>query len=517
MKNRFLCMLMVYNCLSSFGVSADNFRQISSKDGLSNSSVCCVLQDDRRFLWLGTYDGLNMYDGNNIHIYKPEINNPKSLSSNVIRNIIETNGNCLWISTKWGLNKLSKQTNAVEAVYPEFRDDSYSVKDRSEHLFIIGKKGFLSFYDATDNRFIDLPVNPEMTCEGIQNVVIDANDTIWINCKGRLEKYTVSFDDARHPQITRHPDFRHPCAVLYLSQSGGTLLLVDAEGNVYCMTPQNRTCLRNISRLIQDYGMISSLLLDDTDLLIGFKTNGVFRFLAKNHYQTGEKLDINCGVFSIKKDEAQDIIWIGTDGQGVYAWIKDDYKFGNLNLMQLPILKQRPVRAVYTDRHDNLWLGTKDNGVIRITNYQTTQSYTMQNVTHFTTENGLNNNEVFVFNYSSRHDVLWIGSNGPGMNYYSFRDGKMHSLINYTENAIQDVHALLNIRDSLLLIGAGNRLLKARIESVGNQLITKNVEQFVFNVKYKQRHNQIYALCPENDSILWIGVRGNGVVRFNLK
>ncbi|MDR0542785.1 MAG: hypothetical protein LBH19_11340 [Dysgonamonadaceae bacterium] len=76
---------------------------------------------------------------------------------------------------------------------------------------------------------------------------------------------------------------------------------------------------------------------------------------------------------------------------------------------------------------------------------------------------------------------------------------------------------MLNIRDSLLLVGAGKRLLKVRIENAGNLLVTRNVEPFVFNVKYKQRHNQIYALCPENDSILWIGIRGNGVVRFNLK
>lgn len=144
MKSYFRFLFLTFNCVLTLQASAYNLKQISSRDGLSNSSVYCMLQDNQRFLWIGTYDGLNMYDGRNIHIYKPDINNPNSLSSNVIRNIVETDNNYLWIGTKWGLNKLSKRDNIIEEFHNEFKDDSYAVKDNNDNLFILGKKGVLS-------------------------------------------------------------------------------------------------------------------------------------------------------------------------------------------------------------------------------------------------------------------------------------------------------------------------------------------------------------------------------------
>lgn len=116
-------------------VNSHNLRQISNRDGLSNSSVTCLFQDEKRFLWIGTYDGLNMYDSQKIYVYKPDINNQNSLSSNVIRKVIETDKNYLWISTKWGLNKLSQQSNTIEEYYNEF-GRKFVYRQRQPRLFI---------------------------------------------------------------------------------------------------------------------------------------------------------------------------------------------------------------------------------------------------------------------------------------------------------------------------------------------------------------------------------------------
>ena len=116
MRKHTALLLICLFCLTS-NIYSYNLKQISNRDGLSNSSVTCLYQDDERFLWIGTYDGLNMYDSRNIYVYKPNINNQNSLTSNVIRNIIETDSIYLWISTKWGLNKLSQRSNTIEACY----------------------------------------------------------------------------------------------------------------------------------------------------------------------------------------------------------------------------------------------------------------------------------------------------------------------------------------------------------------------------------------------------------------
>lgn len=151
MKKQIL-LLLLFLLVTTNSIYSYNLRQISNRDGLSNSSVTCLFQDSERFLWIGTYDGLNMYDSRNIYIYKPDINNQNSLSSNVIRNIIETDGEYLWISTKWGLNKLSQKNNVIEEYHNEFGDNSYTAKDSHDNLFVFTKPGILSLYSKTQKN-----------------------------------------------------------------------------------------------------------------------------------------------------------------------------------------------------------------------------------------------------------------------------------------------------------------------------------------------------------------------------
>lgn len=512
MKRQILVFLFFF-CLSN-NLYSYNLRQISNRDGLSNSSVTCLFQDNERFLWIGTYDGLNMYDSRNIYIYKPDINDQNSLSSNVIKNILETDNSYLWISTKWGLNKLSQRSNTIEAYYNEFGEFSYMAKDSRDNLYVLGKPSVLSLYSRLGNKFIDLPVHKGIEYSTVQNMLIDAQDTIWINHSGILERYTVSDTDSNQPVIKRHNDFKHPLPIKYTFHHNKRIIFVDSGGSIYYITAQGVHFVKNLNKAIEENGEIGSIIFDSNDLLIGFKTNGLIRLNADRDYES-EKIRINCGVFSLWKDEQQDIIWIGTDGQGIYAWTKDEYTFNSLSLSQLPINKRRPIRAVYADQQNNLWLGTKDNGIIKIKNYDTTQDYSTADITHYTIQNGLTNNAVFAFAASKQHPIVWIGSDGPGLNYYSYRDEKMHLLINNTRSDITRVHAMSETNDSLLWVGSGSRLLRICIETNKNTIQAKSIRTIHFRVPYRQQYNQIYSVYSENDSILWVGMRGNGVVRLN--
>lgn len=514
MRKHIQVLLLLFLLLALKDTFAYNLRQISNRDGLSNSSITCLFQDNERFLWIGTYDGLNMYDSNDIHIYKPNINIQNSLSSNVIKNIIETDSSYLWISTKWGLNKLSQKDNMIIEYYNEFGENSYLAKDKHDNLYVFGKPDVLSLYSKEQNKFLDLPFREKMTYKNISSFVIDARDTIWINHQGKLKKYTVDQIHSQKPQIIQHPDFNHPYPIEYVFYNQKKIIFTDSKGDVYNIDSRGKHLINSLGRLIHDSGEIGSIIFDKEDLLIGFKTSGLIRLVAKKRYQP-EKIDINCGVFSLYKDEQQDIIWIGTDGQGVYAWTKDEYTFNNLSLNQLPINKKRPIRAIYVDQENTLWLGTKDNGIICISNYDTTQEFTSRNVTHFTTPNGLLNNAVFAFAPSIAHPILWIGTDGPGVNYYSYRDRKIHPLLNSTDSGIAKVHSMIEVSDSLLWIGSGSTLLRINVEARENTLIAKNIRSIDINISNQQLYNQIYSICPENDSILWIGMRGNGVIRLN--
>src|ERR1700759_1308235 len=91
--------------VSKAQISGTRFRRISTDQGLSNSTINCIFQDSRGFMWFGTRDGLNRYDGSHVVIYRNDKKNKASISDNFINCIFEDAGHKLWIGTNYGLNR----------------------------------------------------------------------------------------------------------------------------------------------------------------------------------------------------------------------------------------------------------------------------------------------------------------------------------------------------------------------------------------------------------------------------
>jgi len=502
-------------CFSAKGSDITyNIRQISNRDGLSNSAVICLFQDKDRHLWIGTYDGLNKYDGTDIQIYKPDIKNPHSISGNVIRRIIESKNDFLWIMTKGGLNKYSKKKNKIEAYFNEFREDSSIACDNQGNFYILTPTGTLSFYDFDKNEFKEVDVQNLKPTKGWCSLMIDFNNKVWITNNGIIRQYMLKYSENNNIELEWIGNFDHPYRVTHIYYDKGTLLFVDQTGDLYFIESDEKEFIRNIRPAIAEYGNISAILFDGRDIVIGFDTNGVIKLNHKKEYEI-EKLPINCGVFSLFKDDTQDILWVGTDGQGLYACAHDGYIFNGINLEELPLKSQRPVRAIFSDPYGDLWLGTKGNGIIRIKGYENTSEYSWQNVQHLSVQNGLSNNAVFTFEMSTKNNVLWIGSSGPELNYYSFDDKKIHTLKNNDPISFVEVHNIIETSDTILWVSSQFSMLKVKIRKIGNMIETLNVKQYLFDIKDKQLYNKIYSVYQENDSIMWLAMRGNGAIRFN--
>ena len=109
-------------------------KHISNVNGLTNNSVNCILEDAEHTIWIGTWDGLNAYNGREITTFRYSKNNPNSISNNVIRQIIECKGS-LWIATDNGINRLDKRTRQITRYY--LRTDNKV--PNQEKSFILGK------------------------------------------------------------------------------------------------------------------------------------------------------------------------------------------------------------------------------------------------------------------------------------------------------------------------------------------------------------------------------------------
>ena len=93
-------VLLIYSliCQADGGKDSYIFRKVDYQQGLSNSAVLCLFQDNTGLMWFGTYDGVNCYDGRSMEVFRSDFSAPKALSNNVIHSIQQADNNCLWIS-----------------------------------------------------------------------------------------------------------------------------------------------------------------------------------------------------------------------------------------------------------------------------------------------------------------------------------------------------------------------------------------------------------------------------------
>lgn len=98
------------------GLYGNEVHSISNIDGLSNNSVNCIIEDSDHTVWIGTWDGLNVYDGRNVSSFRYSKSNPNSISNNVIRQVVEQGEN-LWVATDNGINRVDRKSHRVTRYY----------------------------------------------------------------------------------------------------------------------------------------------------------------------------------------------------------------------------------------------------------------------------------------------------------------------------------------------------------------------------------------------------------------
>jgi two-component system sensor histidine kinase ChiS len=137
------------------------FEKISIEQGLSQSSVTSICQDRKGFLWFGTYEGLNRYDGYEFRIFRHNPEDPSSLIQNVIKDVMEDRSGTLWIATDGGLDRYDRQAECFIHYIHDPRDSTSLshnrvrniFEDRAGTLWIATDNG-LCRYDANSDRFV---------------------------------------------------------------------------------------------------------------------------------------------------------------------------------------------------------------------------------------------------------------------------------------------------------------------------------------------------------------------------
>lgn len=403
-----LCVLLFIPSLLSVSSRAQKpvlkFKNISTAQGLSINNASCIFQDHKGFIWVGTRDGLNRYNGYKFAVFRNDPTDSTSISGNYVLCLKEDKDGNIWIGTvEGGLSKYIWQTDKFV---------------RYSH---------------------DPKISSSLSDNTVQSILQDGQGNLWVATAGGLDlfdKKTNSFSHFRH-------DAKNPAS---LSDDNIYKLFEDSQGNLWIGTRtggldlferESKTFIhfRNDPKnpeTISENTILSIFEDHEHNLWVGTDSKGLNllhrgtnTFTRWAHDAANENSLPNNTVRCINED-SRGLIWIGTENGGVSIYDKANrcfyaYKVDDKNTFSI---SSNSLWDIYRDRTGNIWLATYGGGVEFLDNQPEKFACYLKEPSN---ERSLSNNNVNTFCEDGRGQI-WIGTDGGGISVFN---PKEHSFDRY--------------------------------------------------------------------------------------
>lgn len=510
LKYSLIVFLLCLTGLASLAGEQYRIGRLSNENGLSNNSVNCFCEDSRHRLWIGTWDGLNVYDGREFQIYRHRRNSSGSIGNNIIRQIIEQDSLTMWIVTNDCVSRRDERTGLFSNFYP-CRDNnamsgqvSYILgKTSGNEILVCAKQhGFFLYRQGVkESKFI--PVvggNPR-----ILSMLIDDTDRIFMLTESReILCYRFVYLKGREvPMLVEESPVKTQCKVSDMSLTGNVLVInygsivegLDLHtGERYGI----ETGLPNVGRIASREG---TLYLTDRNCskLVSYN-------LRTRLGETIGSLPSKTAVFSIYAG-SQDILWVGTDGRGLLKIFEYASPFRTVHTVY-------PVRCFSKGEDGTILVGTKGEGI------KLFDKRKRDVLGEITATQGLISNSVYSMRKNSRGDIF-IGTEGKGINYLVRGEKSLRKLYFPADSiTVKSVYSLnFSHGDSVLWAGtSGGGLIRMKLKYLrGDGYTVYDVRQYKASGVYSALgSNIIYSIVRSVDQdVLWLGTRGGGVVKFD--
>lgn len=503
---KFLYLFLFFWFMPQENRGENIIKYISNINGLSNNSVNCIYQDNDDILWFGTWDGVNTYDGREIKSYRYNVNNPNSISNNVVRQIVEQNSRYIWIATDYGINRWDKMTQQFQRFYlgteekvPK-QERSYLIGISSDStIFSFVKEQGLFYFDDKTEQFIHINCN---LTDYVSDICIDSDNGVLYFL---FQNGQIGFSNLRQPyksDIVITPiKIDRPIQKIFFSK--GHIILISEQG--ISLLNSKQRIEKNIKP--EKNKVVSSALYQKNKLYISFIDGGCEKHnLEDNSYTVIKEIPDNISIFTMYIGK-QDILWIGSDGQGVLQLYDYKYPFNSA-------FTNYPVRCFCEFNEETILVGTKGEGI---------KLFDKKNKTftaHITTDDNLISNSVYTITKNKGGDIF-IGTEGEGINIYYNKVRRLKRLIIPPNTpyfkAVYNLHFTNN--DSILWVGtAGHGLLKMYIVKQNEEYHITKVDQYISSDNIKSLKNDIvYAITSDKDKTLWFGTRGGGLYKVDIQ
>ncbi|WP_073482345.1 MULTISPECIES: hybrid sensor histidine kinase/response regulator transcription factor [unclassified Flavobacterium] len=495
-------------------------EQLDNNKGLSNSSINAIFQDSDNLLWIGTWDGLNRYDGSNFKIYRPEANNENSLSNQVILKIDEDSNGNIWIVTIHGINRFDKKTGTFQRYYFSRKDISplsesefNMALDSSKRVFCAAKNWGIGYFEGDSFQLLNSKNLPkkavkkmQFTQKGELLVLFENNDLYKLSIEtAKSGKKAISGIKLISKNIQSFDEISKQKIVIVSLNGHSSLYSLNNE-----ILPFHKNHIEKIIGKIAD-GLI---VLDKSGYAV-LDQNGVE---VKKDWLKHLK---NKTTVLIQGNE--NIFWAGTDGDGIFKISPLKKPFNLVSKTEVPELDGAIVRAFLELEDHSFLIGTKGKGLFKFApNFYLNPDKSLE-YKNYNENNSAINNSVFCL-HKGQNDLIFIGTDGDGITVY---DSKKSKLVTWKEiigsdacSYFKSVYSIYQDENGFIWVGTnGYGMFRFKIEHLGNNLKVSDFKNYAANNNQSNAlsSNIVFSIIPKNKNQLWIGTRLGGLNLFDIK
>jgi len=572
MLRRVFFWILIFFTQVSFGQNPPAllyFDHLTISDGLSHNTIYCIIQDQAGYIWIGTQDGLNKYDGYSFEVYRSYdlANNSTGFIGKNISSLFEDTKGNLWVGTKKrGINFKEKsndqfvnlQSDSAFASINGF-DISSLFEDQVGNIWIttVGA-GVLKYHPPTKVSQIFNQKNSNLSSDVAFDVVEDKYGTIWVAAAGGGLNFLNKENqfELSHEMLPNHPNMGGFRKKLFLDDE---FLWVGTEGTgLYQMNLTDRSYHHfapgNGKKAISSNVVRDIKKTKDGKLLIATDGGGlnIYNTLTEEisiyNYEVDEKTALNSNALLCLSEDRTGNIWMGTfnGGINIYKPSKTWFEFLIPSSIRGNDLQHRSILSIFQSKYNNILIGT-DGGGLNWLN-QNNDHFENPSFIHDPTEPTSIAGNVVKTIFEDSQDQIWLGIFGKGLDLYDAKTQSFQHIIKDQSN----VWSIAERQDGKLLIatmGNGIKLLDPENlntssflrDSVDTNIMTIFTDQadqlwigsaysglYLWQETTKQlihyKNNPIDSFSLSNDEIrtifqgsngeIWIGTEGGGLNRW---
>jgi diguanylate cyclase (GGDEF)-like protein/PAS domain S-box-containing protein len=530
------------------------FERISIAEGLSQSYVYDIIQDNNGFIWIATQDGLNRYDGKNFVYYRHDSTDKKSIANNFIRKIFIDKQSIMWVGTNDGLSRYNEALDSFDNFFHQ-TNDSNSLKDNQiwdiyqdqKNDILISTKEGLHTFDAKNENFTRIGIRGfDTALKEIKTIFQDIKGNYWLGTYDQgiyLTNSTLSFAVSLNSQnkwnlkldVEALFDLKYIDDQYWLGTSNG-LYIISEDYQIIKHYSENSSdkssnILSNNVRSIEQLSD-SSIWLGTANGLnsINLLSDNVSAYQSVQH-KNSLSFDLILKVFK----DTSDKVWLGTNGggistfnplqlkmthglfnykdsgQAVYAfaetsdrttWFTTDNgqlnridKYSHIN--QVKIENDSPISHLFTDDKNNLWFKTLPG---RLFLYNVTTEQLIENKVWAQSSSDTDYSNLLLIN-----NKIWFLDDKKILSSFNLDTNKLKK---YPHDSYSEFTALEHDENNLLWLSSTDRTVL--YFDIQKNEYSEDIVQVPANSNFSDISN-----IGLSKNWIWLGSRGGGIILIN--